>query len=225
MDATTTQNMNKKAVANDESCGEIVANSITHGIGALLGIAALCTLVYLASTNGDPWLIISFGIYGTSLVLLYLVSTLYHGLSRTRASYVFRILDHSCIYVLIAGTYTPFTLISLKGPVGWILFGVIWVLAVLGVVFTSIFINRMKVLSSIIYIIMGWLILFALKPLLDVLSTAGFIWLLAGGLSYTLGVIFFSLNRLRFNHAIWHLFVLGGSVCHFFALLFYVLPT
>jgi hemolysin III len=182
-------------------------------------------MVCLASISGDAWRIVSFSIYGASLVLLYLASTLYHSLSATRASNVFRILDHSCIYILIAGTYTPFTLISLRGQVGWTLFATVWVLAITGVVFKSVFMGRLKILSVVIYIVMGWIIVFALKPLLSALSTAGFVWLLIGGLSYTLGIIAFSLNRLKFNHAIWHLFVLGGSVCHFFALFFYVLPV
>lgn len=216
--------MKRKLNDENESCGEIIADSVTHGIGFLLSIAALCVLVYFAMSMGDNWRVISFSVYGVSLMLLYLSSTLYHSLSVTRARKVFRVLDHSFIYVLIAGTYTPFALITLKGWIGWLLFIIVWLLAILGIVFKSIFIDKMKIFSTIVYIFMGWIIIVALEPLLNAISVYGFIWLLAGGLSYTLGIIFFGMKKLKYHHAIWHMFVLGGSTCHFIALLFYVLP-
>ena len=204
--------------------GEEIASSITHGIGAALSIAALVILVVLAATRGDAWRVVSFSIYGTTLILLYMASTLYHAIQHPGAKKVFRILDHSSIFLLIAGTYTPFLLVPLRGGWGWSLFGVIWALAITGIVFKAIFINRMKKLSVVIYILMGWLVLIALNPMLDNIPPAGLWWLAGGGLSYTGGVVFYAMKRIKYTHAIWHLFVLGGSICHFFAILLYVLP-
>lgn len=204
--------------------GEEIASSITHGIGTALGIAALVILVVLAARQGDAWRIVSFSIYGTTLILLYLASTLYHAIQHPGAKKVFRILDHSSIFLLIAGTYTPFLLVSLRGGWGWSLFGVIWALAITGIVFKAIFIQRMKKFSLVIYILMGWLILIALKPLLAHIPKAGLWWLAGGGLAYTGGAVFYAMKSVKYTHAVWHLFVLGGSICHFFAILLYVLP-
>lgn len=206
------------------SVGEEIANSATHGVGAALSIAALAVLVTLAGLHGDVWRVVSFSIYGASLVLLYLTSTLYHGFQSPRVKLVFRMLDHSAIYLLIAGTYTPFTLVTFHGGWGWTMFGIIWGLAIAGIVQTVLFFNRFPVVSVLTYLGMGWLVVVAIKPLLAVMPVAGMAWIAAGGLFYTLGVVFYAVKTIPFNHAIWHLFVLGGSVCHFFAILFYVLP-
>lgn len=203
---------------------EEVFNSITHGIGALLSIAALVLLVVYAKSYGNANHVVSFAIFGGTLILLYSASTLYHSFQNPRIKKAFKILDHSCIYLLIAGTYTPFLLVALSGKLGWTMLGVIWLLALAGVVLKVFFVHRFKIISTIAYVLMGWIIVLAIKPLVDSLPWGGIVWLIAGGLSYTLGVIFYLWKSLPFNHAIWHLFVLGGSVCHFFAVFFYVLP-
>lgn len=203
--------------------GDILANAITHGIGAVLAIAGAIYLI-AASSHGTPWLIVSCSVFSTTLILVYLCSTLYHSLVRSGARHVFQVLDHSAIYLLIAGTYTPFTLISLRGPVGWALFGVEWTLAVAGVIFKSLAVGRLAVASALVYLFQGWFIVFAARPLLHAIGWHGIAWLGAGGLAYTLGVVFFALDRLRYFHATWHLFVLAGSVAHYFAILFYVVP-
>jgi hemolysin III len=204
--------------------GEEIANSITHGIGAGLSIAGLVVLVVFASLNGDAWRIVSFSIYGACLTILYTASTLYHSFSSKKVKSFFQIIDHASIYLLIAGTYTPFTLVLLRGGWGWSLFGIIWGLTAFGIVFKIFFINRFNILSTAIYLLMGWLIVVAFQPAIENIPLGGLYWLLAGGISYSLGVIFFLWEKLRYSHAIWHLFVLGGSTCHFFAMLFYVLP-
>ena len=203
--------------------GEEIANSITHGIGTALSIVALVILIVLAAKQNDTWRIVSFSIYGTTLILLYLASTLYHAIQHEKTKKLFRILDHSSIFLLIAGTYMPFLLVSLRGSWGWSLFGTIWSLAIIGIVFKSIFIHKFKKISVVVYVLMGWLIVIALKPMLHHIEQGGLRWLAAGGLSYTSGVIFYAMKSLKFSHAIWHLFVLGGSISHFFAILFYVL--
>ena len=203
--------------------GEEIANSITHGIGALLSIAGMVVLVIVAAVRGTAWHIVGAAVFGGSLILLYLCSTLYHALPGKRVKRVFKILDHSAIYILIAGTYTPFAIISLRGSWGWSLLAIIWTLAITGVVFKSVLIHRLRRLSTVIYVLMGWLAVVAIRPLLQVLPWHGFVWLLAGGLAYTAGVIFYS-SRYRYSHAIWHLFVLAGSVCHYCAVYLYVVP-
>ena len=204
--------------------GDILANAITHGVGAVFAVAGAAYLIY-ASTCGNSWLIASCSIYGSTLVLVYICSTLYHSLVRTRARRVFLILDHSAIYLLIAGTYTPFTLVSLRGPLGWFLFGTVWSLAIAGVVFKGLAVERFAVASATIYLCMGWLIIFAMRPLLHAISWHGIIWIAAGGLAYTLGILFFAFDRIPYFHALWHLCVLAGSVTHYFAILFYVVPS
>jgi len=197
-------------------------NSISHLVGAALALAGTVVLVVLASMDGDAWRIVAFSVYGTTLFLLYLVSTLYHGLPGPRKE-LFRLLDHQAIYLLIAGTYTPFTLITLNGTVGWWMFGAIWGLAILGLLIDGFHRGGLRVVPFIIYLVMGWLALVALRPLLGALPPAGFIWLLAGGIFYTVGTIFYGLDkRYPWMHGVWHLFVLAGSICHYVAILFYV---
>jgi len=211
--------MRKKKDDDIQTTGEEIANAITHGIGALLAIAALVVLVVLAVMNGTVWHVVSFSIFGATLVLLYFASTLYHSLARTRARVVFNKIDHIAIYLLIAGTYTPFCLIALRGWIGWTVFGVVWACAIAGAVLKAISIGTRVRLSTILYVLMGWVIVFAIKPLYDAISLNGFIFLMAGGVSYTLGTIFFLRDRVKYNHSVWHLFVLGGSIFHFFAVL------
>jgi len=203
--------------------GDILANAITHGIGAGLAIAGAIYLI-AASTRGTALHVVSCSIFSVTLVLVYLCSTLYHSLVRTRARHVFHILDHSSIYLLIAGTYTPLTLISLRGPVGWSVFGVEWALAIAGVIFKCFAIGRFEVASALVYLFQGWFVVFAALPLYRAIGWGGIAWMGAGGLAYTLGIIFFALDRLKYFHATWHIFVLAGSVFHFFAILFYVVP-
>ncbi len=206
------------------SLAEEIASSATHGLGVALSITALIILTTLAARSGDPWRIVSFSIYGSTLIMMYVSSVLYHSFQDPGIKRVFRYLDHSSIYLLIAGTYTPFTMISLRGTWGWTLFGFIWGLATFGLLMTVLGVGRSRVLASLVYIGMGWLVVVAIKPLLEAVPPGGIAWLVAGGMFYTLGVVFYVWKKLPFNHAIWHLFVLGGSVCHFFAILYYVLP-
>jgi hemolysin III len=203
---------------------EEIANSVTHGLGLILSIIGLVMLVMVAQLRGNTWHIISCSVYGTTLVLLYLSSTLYHSFQDVPVRHLLRIFDHSSIYLLIAGTYTPFTLVSLQGTWGWVLFSTIWCLAVIGILFKCFIVESSQTLSVVFYILMGWLVVVAIKPLLAAISMSGFLWLLAGGLCYTAGVFFFVFKRIPYNHAIWHMFVLAGSFCHFFAVFFYVLP-
>lgn len=203
---------------------EEVVNAITHGIGTLLAVAGLVLLTVFAYLYGDMWHVISSSIYGTTLVLLYLASTLYHSFTNERVKYIFKIIDHSAIYLLIAGTYTPFTLIPLHGTLGWTVFGLVWGLAVLGITLKVFFVGRFKLISTMCYVFMGWFIIFAIKPLIATVPTLGIVWLMIGGLFYTLGTIFYLWHKLPYHHAIWHLFVLAGSISHFIAVFFYVIP-
>lgn len=197
-------------------------NGITHLMGTVLGAAGLVVLVVLASKKGDPWRIVSFGIYGATLVGLYIFSTLYHS-SRGTAKAVFQKLDHAAIYLLIAGTYTPFTLVTLRGVWGWWLFGAVWGLAVIGILQDFLIERKQRIFSVIIYLVMGWIVVVALRPLASALPQPGLALLVAGGLSYTVGVVFFSLDeRISYGHEIFHFFVLAGSACHYFSILFYV---
>jgi hemolysin III len=204
--------------------GDILANAITHGVGAVLALAGAAYLIAV-STRGDAWLVVSCSIYGTTLVLVYVCSTLYHSLVRTRARHVFHVLDHSAIYLLIAGTYTPFMLVSMRGAAGWALLGVVWGLAIAGVVFKSLAIGRFPAASATVYLLMGWCVVIAVDPLLRAVTWHGMMWIGAGGLAYTLGIVFFANDRLHFFHALWHVFVLAGSVAHYFAVLLYVVPA
>ncbi len=204
---------------------EELANTLSHAVGVALSVVGLILLVVRAALYGDAWQVVSFSVFGSSLILLYLASTLYHGFKSKRIKEILRTLDHSAIYLLIAGTYTPFLLITLRGPWGWSLFGVIWGLAILGIAFKIIFGHKYEIVSTIFYVLMGWVVIIAIKPLLAALPMAGFVWLLAGGLAYTTGVIFYAWEKLPFNHAIWHGFVLVGSFFHFFAVFLYLSPV
>jgi hemolysin III len=199
-------------------------NALTHGIGASLSLVGLLALVISAYLYGGIWHLVSFSIYGTSLFLLYLASTLYHSFSNEKLKYMFKIFDHAAIYLLIAGTYTPFTLVLLHGTLGWTVFGVIWGLALLGIVFQVFFVKRFKILSTLCYLFMGWFIVICIKPLASTLPVMGLSWLVIGGLFYTVGAGFYLWKRLPYNHAIWHLFVIAGSACHFVTVSYYILP-
>jgi len=203
---------------------EEFVNVLSHGVGLLLSIAALTLMVVFASLDGNAWHIVGAAIFGASLVVLYLASTLFHGVRKPDVRRWLNVFDHAAIYILIAGTYTPFLLVTLNGAWGWSLFGVIWGLAIAGVVFKIFFTGRFNAVSTIVYVLMGWLIVIAIVPLFENLPTAGLIWLVAGGISYSVGAVFFMFDRLPFNHAIFHFLVLGGSVCHFFAVFLYVIP-
>lgn len=211
-------------VENSYTLGEEIANSITHGIGWALSVAGLAILLVFAAQNGNAWHVVSSAIYGTTLILMYAASTMYHSLTHPLAKRVFKTLDHCAIYLLIAGTYTPFTLVTINGPWGWTLFGIIWSGALAGIIFKSISTNRFRHSATFLYLIMGWAALIAIKPMISQLPVGGLVWLLAGGFAYSIGVGFYLWKRQLFTHTIWHLFVLGGSVCHFFAVLFYVIP-
>ncbi len=198
-------------------------NSITHLVGAALALAGLVVLVVFASLKGDAWKIVSFSIYGTSLFLLYTLSTLYHSL-RGRAKRIFMKLDHVAIYLLIAGTYTPLTLVTLRGAWGWSLFGIVWGLAVSGIVVDSLHKQGSRRIQMAIYLLMGWLIVVALYPLIQIMPTGGLVLLVLGGLFYTGGIVFYALDdRITHAHGIWHLFVLAGSISHYLIMLLYVL--
>lgn len=207
------------------SRGHELANSITHGVGIALSVAGLAVLVVLAALKGTVWHVVSFSIYGATLVLLFTASTLYHSFRSPRVKRVFRVIDHSSIYLLIAGSYTPFSLVCLRGPWGWSLFGCAWGAALAGIVIKAFFTGRFRIVSTVIYVVLGWMAVIALKPLLGVLPLAGFVWLLVGGLVYTSGILFYAWKRLPYHHAIWHLFVLAAGICQYIAVLVYVLPT
>ncbi len=206
-----------------ETRSEEVANAITHGIGMALAIAALVVLV--VTSPPDTVRLTTISIFGACLVLLYFASTLYHALPVGKWKYRALILDHAAIYLLIAGTYTPILLITLYGGWGWTLFGIVWTIAMVGTFLKLFYVGKFRVASTLMYLAMGWIIVVAFKPMLDRLPTGGWVWLTSGGLAYTFGTIFFLWERLPFNHAIWHLFVMAGSVCHFFMILWYVLPA
>ena len=209
---------------NRYSISEEIANSITHGIGILLAIVAFGTLTAFASIYGNIWHIISVSVYGVTLILLYTASTLYHSIQNPSTKNIFQALDHSSIYILIAGTYTPFMLVNLRGPWGWSLFAMIWCLAFFGAVVQFGKTMRWRGVSLISYVVMGWAIILAIKPLITSVALGGIILLLIGGLSYTFGILFYRWEKLKFHHAVWHIFVLAGSALHFFAVLFYVIP-
>jgi hemolysin III len=205
--------------------GEELAHRLTHGFGAALSIIGLFVLVYVTASTGEFWRLLSCTLYGTTLVIFYFVSTIYHTVRNPWLKYVFRILDHSSIFLVIAGTYTPFTLVCLPAPWSWTIFSIIWGLALAGTLLKVVMTGRLRILGPLLYLAMGWLIVLAYRPLTEALSPQGVRWLLAGGLAYSAGLIFFAWTKLPYNHAIWHVFVLVGSACHYFAVLFYVVPT
>ena len=216
--------MSSKISVPTYSIKEEIANSITHGVGLILAIAGLGVLIAFASRLGNAWHVVSCTIFATTLILQYTFSTLYHSIQLPRAKSVMRVLDHSAIFLLIAGTYTPFMLVNLRGAWGWTLFGVVWTLALLGVLFQVSLLRRWQGISLSLYIGMGWVVVIAIKPMLDAVAPGGLILLLLGGLAYTSGVFFYLRKSLNYHHAIWHGFVLAGSILHFFAVLFYVIP-
>ncbi|MBM6619356.1 PAQR family membrane homeostasis protein TrhA [Bacillus suaedaesalsae] len=204
--------------------GEEIANSITHGIGGLLSIAGLVLLIVFSSLYGTAWHIVSFTLFGSTMVLLYTASTLVHGLPKGKAKDVFEIIDHSSIYFFIAGTYTPFLFIIVKGALGWTLFGIVWGIAIGGTIFKSFFVKKYLHTSTVLYVLMGWMIVFAWKPLSENLHPTGLALLVIGGVLYTIGAIFYVWRGFKYHHMIWHIFVVAGTVAHFFAVLLYLLP-
>lgn len=213
---------NAPAAPQPYTAREEVAHAATHGIGALLSIVGLVLLVVRAAQTGDVWRVVSFAIFGTSMVLLYSASTLYHARVHSPRRRLYKIADHSLIYVLIAGTYTPFLLVSLRGAWGWSLFGVVWGLTLAGIAFKVWFAGRFRLVSTLLYLGLGWLCVIAAKPMLENVPTGSLWWLLAGGLSYSLGTFFYMRKSMRYHHAVWHLFVLAGTACHFQAVYGYL---
>ena len=199
-------------------------NVLSHGFGFVLSVLGFILLILRANKLGDTMHLVSFSIFGASMILLYAASTFYHSAKSDRWRYWLNILDHSCIYVLIAGTYTPFALVTLNGWIGWTLFIIIWLLAVSGIIFKLFYIGKFQTFSTIMYVVMGWIMVTVFKPLLLTLSIPGVILLFGGGILYTIGAILFSLDKIKFNHAIFHMFVLAGTFCHFIAIYYYVLP-
>jgi len=207
------------------SLGEEIFHGVSHGIGTGFSIAGLTLLVVLAVLYGNTSQVVSFSIYGATLIILYLASTLYHSFQHPDVKQVFKRVDHASIYLLIAGTYTPFLLVGIRGTWGWALFIVIWSLALIGISFKILFVHRFKKLSVLTYILMGWLCVVAVNQMLTNIPTGGLIWLAAGGVIYTVGVVFYVQKQTPYTHAVWHIFVLAGSACHFFAVLLYLAPT
>lgn len=203
---------------------EEIVNAITHGVGVILSIAGLVLLIIYSAQQDSAWYVVSATIYGVSMLLLYASSTLVHSFPEGKLKDLFEIFDHSAIYIFIAGTYTPIMLLVVKGVLGWSLLGIVWGVAVVGVVFKAFFVKRFLYLSTILYIVMGWLIVIAWEPLTATLPTGGIQLLLVGGLLYTFGAIFYVWRAFPFHHAVWHIFVLAGSVAHFFTVLLYVIP-
>ena len=200
-------------------------NIISHAVGFIFSMVALVLLVRHATRHGDVWHIVSFSIFGASLIILYAASSFYHSAKKPELRNRLNIIDHASIYVLIAGTYTPFTLVTLKGTIGWVIFGISWGLALAGIILKLFFTGKYNLMSTIMYVLMGWVIVFAIKPLMNNLPLEGLRWLVAGGISYTIGAILYGIKKIKFNHAIFHMFVLMGSFCHFVSVYFYVLPS
>lgn len=199
--------------------GEEIFNSVSHGTGGLLAIAGTAVLIVVAAIYSDAWGVVSSSVYGASLIILYTMSTLYHAITNDKAKKFFRIMDHDTIFFLIAGTYTPITLVPLRGPLGWVLFGIVWGAAILGIVLNSIDLEKFRKPSVICYVAMGWVIVAAIKPMLEKVSPISLWFLLIGGLFYTVGIIFYAKKDIKFFHSVWHLFTIGGSVFHYFAIL------
>ncbi len=200
-------------------------NIYTHALAFVLAIPALVLLIIKAVSFGNVWHVVSYSIYGSCMILLYLASTLYHSAKNINARRRLKVFDHAAIYLLIAGTYTPFTLVTLSGSIGWVLFGVSWGLALIGIILKLYFTGRFTLVSTGAYVVMGWLIVFAINPLKENLADGGLFWLIAGGISYTVGALLYAIHKLKFNHAIFHVFVVLGSVCHFISVYYYVLKV
>jgi hemolysin III len=200
--------------------GEEIFSSVTHGVGTILAVGGTAVLIVLSAIFGDAWAVVSSTIFGASLIILYCMSTLYHAITNPKAKSFFRIMDHTTIFFLIAGTYTPITISVLRGAIGWVLFGVVWGAAILGIVLNSIDLEKFRKPSVACYIAMGWVIIFAIRPLLHVMNTLSLWLLVIGGVFYTVGVIFYAIKKVRYFHSIWHIFTLFGSLCHYFSILF-----
>jgi len=202
---------------------EEMINIYSHALGFIAAIIATVFLIIKSSYHGTAWHIVSFSIYGASMIILYAASTIYHSAKEPKVRHRLKVFDHAAIYLLIAGTYTPFCLVTLNGVVGWVLFGIAWGLAVTGVILKLFFTGRFDLISTAAYIVMGWLIVFAIKPLMQNMPSDGLFWLIAGGIAYTFGAILYAIPKIKFNHAIFHVFVLIGSFCHFISVYFYVI--
>ncbi len=217
--------MSKRHKIIEYTLGEEIFSAITHGAGALFGVYATVYMVVVSALYGNAWAVVSSAIYGATLIILFSMSTLYHAIANKTAKLVFRILDHSTIFLLIAGTYTPIALITLKGALGWVIFGVEWGVAVLGIVLNSISIEKFKIFSMIGYIVCGWMVVIAVVPLINSMAFSGIMYLLGGGLFYTMGLLFYKMKNIRYMHSIWHLFVLIGAILQYVCVAYYVLPT
>lgn len=203
--------------------GEEIFNSVSHGVGALLSIAGTAVLTVFAALYNDAWAVVSCALFGGSLIVLYTMSTLYHAITNDRAKTFFRIMDHNTIFFLIAGTYTPITLVPLRGALGWVLFGIVWGAAILGIVFNSIDLEKFRKPSIVCYIMMGWVIIIAVKPMLENVNALSLWFLLIGGIFYTVGVIFYTKKNIKYFHSVWHLFTVAGSVFHYFSVLLMII--
>jgi hemolysin III len=210
---------------SDYSPREEKLNIITHAFGLIFSIVALMLLLIKTAEIGNFWSVVAVSIFGVSLVVLYAASTLYHSATQKDIRFKMKIFDHSAIYILIAGTYTPFTIITLNGTTGWLIFGISWGMALVGIILKLFFTGRYNAISTLMYILMGWMIVFVLGPIIDGLHFDGVLWLIGGGVSYTIGAIIYSIKKIKFNHAIFHIFVLVGSFCHFYSVYFYVLSS
>ena len=210
----------KKNLKNRYTLGEEIFNSISHGAGTLLAIGGTAVLIVLSAIYSTPWAVVSSAIYGASLIILYTMSTLYHAITNNTAKKFFRIMDHNTIFFLIAGTYTPITLAIMGGALGWVLFGIVWGAAAVGIVFNSIDLEKFSKPSIVCYVLMGWVVSFAIKPLIEATSAVFLIFLLLGGIFYTLGIIFYAIKKIKYFHSVWHLFTVAGSVFHYFAILY-----
>lgn len=200
--------------------GEEIFNSVSHGTGGLLAIGGTVVLIVFAAIYSNAWGVVSSAIYGASMIILYTMSTLYHAITNKKAKKFFRIMDHNTIFLLIAGTYTPITLVPLRGTVGWVLFGIVWGAAIIGIVFNSINLEKFKKISLVCYVAMGWVIIFAVKPMIHSVATISLVFLLMGGVLYTAGIVFYVIKKIKYFHSIWHLFTIAGTVFHYFAVLF-----
>lgn len=213
----------KNKLTNRYTLGEEIFNSVSHGVGSVLAIGGTVVLIVVSAIFSDVWAVVSSAIYGASLIILYTMSTLYHAIANEKAKKFFRIMDHNTIFFLIAGTYTPITLAILRGTLGWILFGIVWGAAIIGIVLNSIDLEKFSKPSVVCYIAMGWVVIFAIKPLIAQTSEFFLLFLILGGVFYTLGVIFYAIKKIKYFHSVWHLFTVVGSAFHFFAILFEII--
>ncbi len=211
--------------SSEYSIPEEIAHAVTHGVGVILAIVGLSWMLYVSIDAMDPWRIVASAVYGTTLIALFLASTVYHSMPHSKRRHVFKLLDHCAIYLLIAGTYTPFLLVAMRSNTGWWLFGTIWALATAGIIKKAWFKHRFPKFALASYLAMGWLAVVAAPQLADAIGPNGMAWLVAGGVSYSVGAVFYVLKQMPFNHAVWHLFVLGGGVCHFLSVALHVLPA